>query len=500
MSNKINTESLQAWDAHKTAARERMLHAEPLTARTDRTDRARRDYVFFTKTYFPHLSKKPSARFHVDAANYLRKTPDARCALKWPRGHAKSTHMGVFVPMWLNIQKNADPLVMLLVSKSEDAATRLILDLQAELQFNRMYRDDFDVKIKEGSWEAGEFKLCDGSMFIALGRGQTPRGLKERGIRPNYILIDDIDDDELVLNQKRVGKVTEWCLSALFGAMDMGRGRFVIVGNVIAKISVLNAIAKRPNFHVTQVNALDRNGNPTWVENFTRAEIDKVRAEIGERLFQKEYMNNPVAEGSVFQAKNIRYDKMLPLDRYRSMVCYTDPSFKDSSKSDCKATLLIGLTKEGYFHVIKAYVDQTSVKDMIQWHYDIHAMCRDAVVHFYMESNFIQDLILDEFKKAGAEVGWQVPVRGDSRKKPDKFARIEAMQPYFERGFVIFNERERTHPGMMRLEEQLLMFERGSRAHDDAPDALEGGIYLLIRNHKTVNNAYVAQQRTSFRW
>ena len=137
---------------------------------------------------------------------------------------------------------------------------------------------------------------------------------------------------------------------------------------------------------------------------------------------------------------------------------------------------------------------------MIQWHYDIHAMCRDAVVHFYMESNFIQDLILDEFKKAGAEVGWQVPVRGDSRKKPDKFARIEAMQPYFERGFVIFNERERTHPGMMRLEEQLLMFERGSRAHDDAPDALEGGIYLLIRNHKTVNNAYVAQQRTSFRW
>jgi predicted phage terminase large subunit-like protein len=251
---------------------------------------------------------------------------------------------------------------------------------------------------------------------------------------------------------------------------------------------------------VTQINAIDRNGIPAWPENFTRAEIDKGRAEVGERLFQKEYMNNPITEGSVFQQKYIRYDKMLPLRKYRALVCYTDPSFKDSNKNDFKATCLVGLTHEGCFHVIKAYTDQTSVKNMIRWHYDIHAACRDAVVHFYMESNFIQDLILDEFKKAGADVGWQVPIRGDARKQPDKFARIEALQPYFERGFVIFNEAERSHPGMMQLEEQLLMFERGSRTHDDAPDALEGAIYLLNMRHKTSNNSYIVQSRTSFRY
>lgn len=100
-------------------------------------------------------------------------------------------------------------------------------------------------------------------------------------------------------------------------------------------------------------------------------------------------------------------------------------------------------------------------------------------------------------KRWGKKVGFQIAIRGDARKKPDKFQRIEALQPLFERGFVIFNEREKSHPGMMQLEEQLLMFEKGSRTHDDAPDALEGAVFLLNLRHKVVNTTYVAQQRPS---
>jgi predicted phage terminase large subunit-like protein len=111
-----------------------------------------------------------------------------------------------------------------------------------------------------------------------------------------------------------------------------------------------------------------------------------------------------------------------------------------------------------------------------------------------MESNFIQDLIMDEFREAGNNIGYQIPVRGDGRKKPDKFARIEALQPLFEREFIIFNEREKSSIGMLQLEEQLLMFEKGGKAHDDAPDALEGAIYLLNKRHRITNSAYIVGQ------
>ena len=59
-----------------------------------------------------------------------------------------------------------------------------------------------------------------------------------------------------------------------------------------------------------------------------------------------------------------------------------------------------------------------------------------------------------------------------------------------ERGEVIFNAKENEHPGMLQLEEQLLMFERGSRAHDDAPDALEGAIWMLSRMSRTSSATY----------
>ena len=53
------------------------------------------------------------------------------------------------------------------------------------------------------------------------------------------------------------------------------------------------------------------------------------------------------------------------------------------------------------------------------------------------------------------------------------------MQPLFERGLIVLNEKEKESSGMLQLIEQLLMFEKGSRVHDDAPDALEGAVYLL---------------------
>lgn len=124
--------------------------------------------------------------------------------------------------------------------------------------------------------------------------------------------------------------------------------------------------------------------------------------------------------------------------------------------------------------MLKAYADQTKVSTMVEWHYDAHDYVGDNPVRYEMEAGFMQDLLLDEFRKYGEKVGYQIPIVGDTRKKPDKFARIEALQPLFERGDIIFNELERDSQGMRVLVEQLLCFEKGSKIHDDAPDALEG--------------------------
>lgn len=468
--------------------------------RNQRIARARKDYAYFVKTYFPHLATSDCAKFQIDAANYMRDHPRARGLFEWARGHAKSTHISLLIPLWLKIQKEAEPLIMLLVSKSRDSAKRLLGDLQAELESNELYKADFGEQRGTGTWTEGEFTTTAGDLFVALGRGQSPRGIKKRGLRPNYIVVDDIDDDELVRNPRRVKDTVEWLLTALLGTMAMGRGRLSVVGNRIGKISVIAKLAENKSFHHTVVNTLDRNGRPSWPENYTKEEVSEMRHLMGERLFQKEQMNNPITEGTVFEERYIRFGRMLRLRDYRNIVCYTDPSFKASTKNDFKATLLVGITPKGQYHVLKAYADQTKVSTMVEWHYAIHDYVGENSARYTMEANFMQDLLLDEFRKYGEKVGYQIPIVGDKRKKSDKFTRIENMQPLFERGDVIFNEDERGSQGFQVLVDQLLCFEKGSKVHDDAPDALEGAIWMLSNTARKTNNRYTVGQRASRRW
>lgn len=499
---KISKELLQRWNDRIAWVQSANFNAhESEEERSRRIRRARKDYSFFVKHYFPHLAVKETAAFQKEAAELIKASKDIRILLEWARGHAKSTHACLLIPLWLLFQEVPDIHFMVLVSKSQDAAIRLLSDLQAELQYNEMLIRDFGKQVMEGNWTEGEFVTTGGCMFLALGRGQSPRGLKNRGKRPDYIGIDDIDDDELVRNPKRVSDVIEWVLTALFGAMEGGRGRFVMVGNRIAKDSVLSRFALLKGIIHTVVNMLNKKGVPSWNENYSIQEVDKIKELIGERRFQKEYMNNPITEGSVFQNKHIRFGKIQDLKNYRTLVCYTDPSFKDSNTADYKATMLVGKTKEGEYHLIKAYADQTSVSQMVQWHYDIDRYVDARVpVLYYMESNFLQDLLLDEFRKVGSLLGHQIPIRGDARKKPDKFARVEAMQPIFERSFFLINEKEKESPGVQKLIEQLLMFEKGSRSHDDAPDALEGAISILNNRTRTSTATYAFGGRVNHRF
>ncbi len=117
---------------------------------------------------------------------------------------------------------------------------------------------------------------------------------------------------------------------------------------------------------------------------------------------------------------------------------------------------------------------------MVRWFYDLHERLPEGVLCEYLiEANFLQDIILDEFAIEGELRGYQLPIQGDRRKKPDKFQRIEAISPLWERGFVYYNEDLQNDPDMLAGIEQTLSIEKGSRTHDDAPDADEGAIYKL---------------------
>lgn len=298
-----------------------LLAKETPEMRARRIRRLLSNYAAFCEYYFPHfltlrdkttgevLRTIHNAPFHNEAARKIRSTPDLKAVFMWPRGHAKSTHMDIFIPLWLMFQPKRLINFMVVVGKSEDAAVRLLGDIQAELQHNQRLIADFGKQRASASWQEGEFKTAGGVKFLACGRGQSPRGLRDREARPDYIVIDDLDDDELCRNEKRVHDLTDWVREALFGALDVGRGRFIMIGNLISKNSVLYNIAHTKGVFLSRIQAVDRDGNPVWKEKWTKQEAQLYRDFVGYRAWEKEMMHNPITDGTIFRAEWIRYKK-----------------------------------------------------------------------------------------------------------------------------------------------------------------------------------------------
>lgn len=433
------------------------------------------------KYYFPNFSYAEPADFHKKGTKRVMNNPEWYEVRAWSRELAKSTRTMMEV-LKLVLTKKKRNIIM--VSSSYDNAVRLLAPYKASLEFNQRIIHDYGIQERLGSWEAGEFTTKSGTAFRAIGFGQNPRGTKNDEVRPDVLLIDDGDTDEECRNPDIVKKKWNWLEKALMGTRSISRPMLVIFcGNIIAKYCCITEAIKKAD-HVDIVNIRDKKGKSSWPQKNTEAMIDRVLSKISYTTAQQEYFNNPITEGTVF--KEMAWKKARPLKDYSMLVCYTDPSFKESKKNDFKATVLVGKWNDEY-HVIKAFVEQTTTAKMIEWHYQIMDFVGDKSCYYFMEQVFLQDLLLKEFYEAGKRLGRTIPISGDDRKKDDKLVRIETLlEPLNRNGKLYLNADEKDNVSMDRLKDQFLAIAPGNRSHDDGPDAVEGAVWMI-------NKKFIAQ-------
>jgi hypothetical protein len=499
--------SLQDWQEHC----QRVLAATKITAGESEADRdarkkkAVKDYRFFVNYYFPHYAKCECAPFHIDLANKVRKHTNLRAQARWFRGAAKSVHTDIMLPMWLKVQeRKLQYRTMVLVGANNDAADNLLGDLQAELQFNQRYIEDWGEQYQLGTWQEGNFTTRDGCAHFALGIGQKPRGLRKGAFRPDLIVIDDVDDDEMVQNEPRVEKLVNWILRSLVPTMDKGQGRVLQANNLIHEKSVTAKLAEKwaesekkikalqktmgrklggeaeIEYYVSDIPIRDAAGNPTWPAKYSKDDILQIEIDAGYAAFESEYMNNPITEGKWFLPEWWRWDKLPPVSSMKNLIAYLDGGFKNTGTSDSKALVLVGL-QNGNYYVYKVFCGAASRMEMVDWHYDLYAWLQrhNAKAQWYMEEVFLLDLLYEDFAAAAKTKGFPIPLSGDTRKKPDKDLRIKALQGIFQRGNVLFNKAEETNPHFRNFITAFEAFDPPKKTKKDGPDAFEGAVHLL---------------------
>lgn len=459
------------------------------------------------KYYFPKYCYAPSARFQIRASNRELNNSEWYEVRAWARELAKDVveMMNTLYQTLTGVKKN-----ILFISNSNDKACDLLKPFKINLESNERIINDYGIQQMPGSWTDGDFTTTQGVSFLAVGAGQSPRGSRDEEVRPDKVIVSDIDTDEDVLNEEVIKKRWNWFEKAVFPTRSVSKDfQVMFLGNIIAKDCCIIRAMKMADYNDV-VNIEDKNGNSIWPEKNSPENIARLKAKMSISAYQGEYMNNPLSEGDTF--KEMTWGKCPPLSRLKFVIAYGDPAPSNSKngKGSFKSIFLVGKL-EGKFYVYTGYLDHVVNADFIEWYYQLSEYTGvKTQLYNYIENNTLQNPFYEQvftplFAKAAQTHGKVIGIVPDDRPKPDKFSRIEGnLEPLNRAGLLILNEAEKGNPHMMRLEEQFKLVSPKLKSPADGPDCIEGAVWIINEKNTLIQPDAIKHGRvihnTKKRW
>ncbi len=303
---------------------------------------------------------KPIPPFHKEMWE-LCTSDKAKVAIAAPRGHAKSTaitHAYVLSEM-LSRHKS----FCLLVSDTEGQASEFLGDIRAELEENEELQQIFGVRQLLKATETNVICLMEGGhkfRIQAKGSEQKVRGIKWRGKRPDLIVGDDLENDEIVMNPERREKFRKWFMKALIPC-GSDTCTYRIVGTILHPDSMLQRLIEDKTWnHLFYEACNDKFEDVLWPEQFPGSRLKEIYLSYKEQNdpegFSQEYRNRPVSIEDAFFNADYFFDferdgtrALLPNLEYFAAA---DFAISETEKADYTAIVVGGMSPEGILHIV----------------------------------------------------------------------------------------------------------------------------------------------------
>jgi len=444
----------------------------------------------FLKDHFK--DKQPA--FHQDIVDVLMAYN--RVAIAAPRGHAKSTVTSFAYVLHQALYQKKKSIVI--ISSSEDMAVRFLRRIRDELEYNAMLQWLFGPQ-KTDKWSETELRLANRVTIHAKGRGAQLRGLIDGASRPDLIVLDDIEDEELVRSELRRLDLEQWFNGTVLPTLEPKTGQVVIIGTILHESSLLNRTLDPKlynDFATRRFSAITKDGETLWPERFSPEHITSIKENYISRdqlaLFYMEYMNDPIPiEAANFRSEFFSFFEELPKDDPQLMFeIYIDLGGGSiRANADYTAIVVIAIDKHNNIFV-HDYINKrfgADTKALLDHVFQMQAKHKATRVVFEktVAMNMIQAMLEQEQKRRRAffPVEYLTPPRGSGDRRGNmsdaKFQRIVALASPMKLGVIKFRR------WMTELQEQLLAFPRAS--HDDVADAL-GYAFMHVQrrlHHRT---------------
>jgi predicted phage terminase large subunit-like protein len=322
-------------------------------------------------------------------------------AIAAPRGHAKST-AGTLAYGLAEVLFRASRYV-LIVSDTEAQATMFVQAMAQELTENEDLIELFGIKKNDKglvqflkSTEADIIVECnDGHTFRIMGKGaeQKLRGMLWNGLRPDLVLIDDLENDELVLNKERRDKLKRWFRGALI-PMLAKKGKLRYWGTILHMDSVLeNLMPKEFDKYTVDTGLKVYSTNPRkqmwrsikyrahnddfskilwparYPKEFFKTRMEEFSAAGMMDLYSQEYLNNPIDE-SVAYFKRSDFLPFRDGDKEKTLHYYItlDPAVSQEARSDYTVFAIAGVDEDRNIlakQVIRERLDAKEIVDLL---------------------------------------------------------------------------------------------------------------------------------------
>lgn len=435
-------------------------------------------------------------------------SPHKRVAIAAPRGHAKSTAITKCYTLASVLFRSAD--YVLVVSDTYNQACLFLGEIKRELTSNDDLIDLFGIPrdangVPQLSMDRENdliVRLADGHQFriTALGSEQKVRGLLWNGRRPNLIIGDDLENDEIVMNPDRREKFKGWMQNALLPCLSE-RGKIRIVGTILhmgsflestmpldtssnSMFSDLCVAMRRPmdGWYSVRYAAHGPDGKfekILWPVKWTEARLREIQdfynRQGNPEGYYQEYLNRPIdPKHSFFKEEDFgameQKDLDLPFPHY---PCYLscDLALSTKEKRDWCVFGIGSIDEAGFLHVRNVIRERMDPKEIV-----------DTIVR--LKSVYKFNIMLIGKGTLEKAIG---PYLLDELYKRKQFLHIEAIPEVVDKRQRATSIRARMRAGGVKFDkskkwfpdfkQELLQFDRGR--HDDQVDMMSlFGMYL----------------------
>lgn len=415
--------------------------------------------------------------------------PAPLVAIAAPRGHSKSTtitHSCTLASVLFRCAR-----YVLIVSDTEGQAVNFLNDIKNELTDNDDIKELFGInKFVTDRETMIVVEFDDGEQFRIEVKGaeQKVRGLKWNGIRPDLIVIDDLENDELVMNDDRREKLRKWFYAALLPCRSPN-SKVRMVGTVLHMDALLERLLPKPwdkrsivtplltyqtkplaGWKSYRYKAHDPDFSnilwPTrWPKEKLIEEYEIRKAQGFPELYSQEFLNYPLDESASYFRKS-DFLTLSDEDKTKELNYYitVDLAISEKERADYSVFVVGGMDENGILHIVDVIRDRMDSLEIIETLFHLYQSYQPDLVG--IESGAIQKAIGPFLRQEMLNRNVYIPIHELTPSK-DKQTRARSMQARMRAKTVKFDKEA---DWFQDLENEMVRFPRD--IHDDQVDAM----------------------------